>query len=139
MKKLLSILGTITLVGAVAPNVVACHNKKLVTNESVTAKDLQVFNEIQAKAEDKIEQKIKNIPYIDSIKNNLSKIYTKINKEDSDYYQLKLSDSEDNKIATYFINSFTKIFDSVNHDLQNEYSNYFANELPLTLNDKKIL
>ncbi|WP_253301600.1 lipoprotein [Spiroplasma endosymbiont of Phyllotreta cruciferae] len=137
MKKLLSILGTITLVGTVAPNVVACHNKKLVTNESITAKDLQVFNEIQAKAGEKINQKIKNIPYIDSIKSNLSKIYSKVNKGDTDSYQLKLSNPEDNKIVTYFINSFTKIFDNVNHDLQNEYSNYFVDEMPLTLDDEK--
>ncbi|KAF0849867.1 lipoprotein [Spiroplasma poulsonii] len=48
MKKLLSILGTITLVGTVAPNVVACHNKKNLSNESITAKDIKVFNRLLA-------------------------------------------------------------------------------------------
>ncbi|WP_426605663.1 lipoprotein [Spiroplasma endosymbiont of Glossina fuscipes fuscipes] len=138
MKKLLSILGAITLVGTVTPNVISCHNKKVVNNDDAgTAKDLEVLDEIEAKAIEKINQKIKNIPYVDSMKNNLSKIYSKVNKGDTEPYRLKLNNSDDNKLATYFINNFTKIFDDVNRDLQNEYSNYFTNELPLTLDDQK--
>ncbi|WP_424526476.1 lipoprotein [Spiroplasma endosymbiont of Glossina fuscipes fuscipes] len=51
MKKLLSILGAITLVGTVTPNVISCHNKKVVNNDDAgTAKNLEVLNEIQTKA-----------------------------------------------------------------------------------------
>ncbi|WHQ36740.1 lipoprotein [Spiroplasma sp. SV19] len=137
MKKLLSILGTITLTGTVVPNVVACHSKKPLSTESLTAKDIQVFNEIQAKAETKMKEKITKIPYIDSGQNNLGKIYSKVNKDDTEPYQLRLKNPEDNTLAAYFINSFKNVFDSVNRDLQNEYSNYFPNTLPLTLDDEK--
>ncbi|WP_419334536.1 lipoprotein [Spiroplasma endosymbiont of Sarcophaga variegata] len=137
MKKLLSILGAVTLVGTVTPNVISYHNKKSIDKNEISSKDLTVFNEIQTKATEKINQKIKNNAYVDSSKNNPSKIYSKVNKGDIEPYQLKLSNSEDNKLATYFISDFTKIFDSVNRDLQNEYSNYFVNELPLKLDDER--
>ncbi len=117
MKKLLSILGAITLVGTVTPNVISCHNKKITNSTDISAKDLEVFNEIQTKASKKINQKIKSNTYVDSLKNNLSKIYSKVNKGDTEPYQLKLSNLEANKLATYFINDFTRIFDSVNRDL----------------------
>ncbi|KAF0851909.1 MAG: hypothetical protein EIB84_06630 [Spiroplasma poulsonii] len=61
MKKLLSILGTITLVGTVAPNVVACHNKKNLSNESITAKDIKVFNRLLALLVKKLQIFVKKI------------------------------------------------------------------------------
>ncbi len=62
MKKLLSIFGAITLVGTVTPNVISCHNKKVVNNDAAgTAKDLEVLNEIEAKATKKLLKKLNQI------------------------------------------------------------------------------
>ncbi|QCO24348.1 hypothetical protein SRED_002842 [Spiroplasma melliferum] len=52
-------------------------------------------------------------------------------------YQLNLSNAEDKKLANYFINDFTKIFETVNYNLQNEYSNYFPNSMPLTFDEDR--
>ncbi|WHQ37206.1 lipoprotein [Spiroplasma sp. SV19] len=137
MKKLLSILGAITLVGAVTPNVISCHNKKAVNNDNTgTVKDLEVLNEIQAKATKKITEKLKTKMYVDSLKNNLGKIFTKVN-DTNQTYRLKLTSGDDSQLGAYFINDFKNVFDNVNHDLQNEYSNYFTDKMPLTLDDDR--
>ncbi len=97
-----------------------------------TARDLEVLSEIQNKAVTAITEKIKEKMYIDSGKNNLAKIYAKVDNGNS-MYKLNLNNAEDKKLANYFINDFTKIFETVNYNLQNEYSNYFPNIMLLRI------
>ncbi|WP_101519291.1 lipoprotein [Spiroplasma melliferum] len=136
MKKLLSVLGVVTLVGTSVPNITACHKKTTVKKEDTTARDLEVLSEIQTKAVTAITEKIKEKMYVDSGKNNLAKIYEKVDSGNS-VYRLNLSNAEDKKLANYFINDFTKIFETVNYNLQNEYSNYFPNSMPLTFDEDR--
>lgn len=136
MKKLLSVLGVVTLVGTSVSNITACHKKTTVKKEDTTARDLEVLSEIQTKAVTAITEKIKEKMYVDSGKNNLAKIYEKVDSGNS-MYQLNLSNAEDKKLANYFINDFTKIFETVNYNLQNEYSNYFPNSMPLTFDEDR--
>ncbi|MFJ1522536.1 lipoprotein [Spiroplasma sp. ald] len=135
MKKLLSVLGVVTLAGTGVSNIVACHTKTKVKKEDTTARDLEVLSEIQNKAVTAITEKIKEKMYVDSGKNNLAKIYAKVDNGNS-MYQLNLNNAEDKKLANYFINDFTKIFETVNYNLQNEYSNYFPNSMPLNFDEE---
>ncbi|MFW4370815.1 MAG: lipoprotein [Spiroplasma sp. hy2] len=135
MKKLLSVLGAVTLVGTGVSNIVACHTKTKTKKEDTTARDLEVLSEIQNKAVTAITEKIKEKMYVDSSKNNLAKIYAKVDNGNS-MYQLNLNNAEDKKLANYFINDFTKIFETVNYNLQNEYSNYFPNSMPLNFDEE---
>ncbi len=136
MKKLLSVLGVVTLAGTGVSNIVACHTKTNVKKEDTTARDLEVLSEIQNKAVTAITEKIKEKMYIDSGKNNLAKIYAKVDNGNS-MYKLNLNNAEDKKLANYFINDFTKIFETVNYNLQNEYSNYFPNSMPLNFDEER--
>ncbi|MFW4370816.1 MAG: lipoprotein [Spiroplasma sp. hy2] len=135
MKKLLNVLGAVTLVGTGVSNIVACHTKTKTKKEDTTASDFEVLSEIQNKAITAITEKIKEKMYVDSGKNNLAKIYAKVDNGNS-MYQLNLNNAEDKKLANYFINDFTKIFETVNYNLQNEYSNYFPNSMPLNFDEE---
>ncbi|WP_348735961.1 lipoprotein [Spiroplasma endosymbiont of Ammophila pubescens] len=136
MKKLLSVLGAVTLVGTGVSNIVTCHTKTKTKKEDTTARDIEVLSEIQNKAVTAITEKIKEKMYVDSGKNNLAKIYAKVDNVNS-MYQLNLNNAEDKKLANYFINDFTKIFETVNYNLQNEYSNYFPNSMPLNFDEER--
>ncbi|UZQ29092.1 MAG: lipoprotein [Spiroplasma phoeniceum] len=136
MKKLLSVLGAVTLVGTGVSNIAACHTKTNAKKEDTTAHDLEVLSEIQNKAVTAITEKIKEKMYVDSGKNNLAKIYEKVDNGNS-IYQLNLNNAEDKKLANYFINDFTKIFETVNYNLQNKYSNYFPNSMPLNFDEER--
>ncbi|WP_353487102.1 lipoprotein, partial [Spiroplasma phoeniceum] len=108
MKKLLSVLGVVTLAGTGVSNIAACHTKTKTKKEDTTARDIEVLSEIQNKAVTAITEKIKEKLYVDSGKNNLAKIYAKVDNGNS-MYQLNLNNAEDKKLANYFINDFTKI------------------------------
>ncbi|UZQ29093.1 MAG: lipoprotein [Spiroplasma phoeniceum] len=136
MKKLLSVLGAVTLVGTGVSNIAACHTKTNTKKEDTTAHDLEVLSQIQNKAVTAITEKTKEKMYVDSGKNNLAKIYAKVNNGNS-MYQLNLNNAEDKKLANYFINDFTKIFETVNYNLKNEYSNYFPNTMPLNFDEER--
>lgn len=135
MKKLLSVLGAVTLVGIGVSNIASCDKNTKTKKEDTTARDLEVLSQIQNKAVTAITEKIKEKMYVDSGKNNLEKIYAKVDSGNS-MYQLNLNNAEDKKLANYFINDFTKIFETVNYNLQNEYSNYFTNIMPLNFDEE---
>ncbi|AOX43751.1 hypothetical protein S100390_v1c04080 [Spiroplasma sp. NBRC 100390] len=137
MKKLLTIWSVITLTGTTGPNVVSCNKQNNEEVEDDTyGKDLEVLNEIKTKASQDISNYLKARMYIDSNKNNLEDIYKRVNLRNSSY-QLNLNKSDDKKLTNYFINEFNNVFDYVNQNLKNTYSNYFPDKMPLTFEEDK--
>ncbi len=139
MKKFLCLLGAFILTATGASGVVAC-NKKLQTNKledyDNLNSDLKTSLEIKRKAKKYFNEEINNLEIIDVKGNNDIDIDLILKKVSSDKkYTLNSDNPDERKIKKYFINLFKKILDKVNNTLQNEYSNYYYNSLPILIED----
>lgn len=139
MKKFLSLLGAVSLIATGSISVVAC-NKKLQINQledyNNFNSDLKTVLEIKRKAKKYFNEEINNLEIIDVRGNHDIDIDLILKKVSGDKkYTLNSDNPDEKKIKEYFINLFKKILDKVNNNLQNEYSNYYFNSLPILNED----
>lgn len=137
MKKLLSLLATISLITTGASSVVACNKKvqinKLEDYDNLNW-DLKTALEIKRKAKKYFNEEINNLEMIDGKEGvAIDLILKKVSSDKK--YTLNSDNPDERKIKKYFINLFKKILDRVNNTLQNEYSNYYFDSLPILIQD----
>lgn len=136
MKKLLSIIGIFSLTITTGTNNIVACNKKLQPNkleyDDKSNLDLNTALEIKNKTKKYFNNEINNLEIIDC-NEDIDLILKKVNNNKK--YTLNSDNPDEKKIKQYFINLFKKIVDKVNNILQNEYSNYFIDSLPILIQD----
>lgn len=128
MKKLLSILGTVSLTATGASSVVACkittkENEKF--EETDLSKDLRILSTISEKINKEFKKSLfkENILLTD---NNLSKAYDWVNANKPSLI-LRFDNTEHQNFKKYLLKYFYEIFNDINQQIKDEYSNYYQN------------
>ncbi|WP_425380162.1 lipoprotein [Spiroplasma endosymbiont of Stenodema calcarata] len=135
MKKLLSLLGVFSLTVTSATAVVSCKpNSKEEPDDN--SQHTNILLELKQKAESKIKNLLKSYLYFDSKQNPLlANLYNKVNENDQNY---ELTAAVDHEYIVFFNQILQKVVIVVNADLREEYSNYYLNSVPITLENEKI-
>ncbi|WP_425379800.1 lipoprotein [Spiroplasma endosymbiont of Stenodema calcarata] len=143
MKKLLGILGTITLVGTGTTSVISCSNKADNNDDpddqTQTAKDQKTLNAISKRASNELQQYASSNTLVDETKYDISfeKIYQMVT-EDKPSVPVAVDNPDAVKILQLIRTGFDAEFDNVNRGIIDDYSNYYVTTKPLTIVDSSI-
>lgn len=142
MKKLLVMLGVFNF-SVVSPGlIISCVAKPNTDQEENNGidyqGDLKILNEITKKvsaAFQKYAMEKALVDINDYPTNGLEKLFTMVSKKQSQR-QLNLNDENVGSGLNALINGFLTIFDNVNREIADQYSNYYINTLPLSADVK---
>ncbi|WHQ37287.1 lipoprotein [Spiroplasma sp. SV19] len=143
MKKLLSVLGTITLVGAGTTTVISCTNMIVDDNApndvSAAAKDAKVLNEISKRASNDLETYAAKKMMIDETKYDISfeKLYQMVSSEKPSAV-IDVNNPDAAKILQLVRTGFNAEFDNINNAIINDYPNYYPTGEPLAVIENSV-
>ncbi|WP_424526448.1 hypothetical protein [Spiroplasma endosymbiont of Glossina fuscipes fuscipes] len=142
MKKLLVILGVFNfsvvspglIIGCIAkPNIMQTEN-----NDIDYQGDLKILNEITKKVSTVFQKYAMEKTLVDindySTK-ELEKLFTMVNSKQTQW-QLNLDNENVGSGLNALVNSFINVFDNVNREIADQYSNYYINAMPLSVDTK---
>ncbi|AOX44312.1 hypothetical protein S100390_v1c09760 [Spiroplasma sp. NBRC 100390] len=141
MKKLLVILGVFD-VSVVSPNLLtSCVIKPIISqidNGIDYQGDLRILNEITKKISTMLQKYAIEKTLIDindySIQ-EFEKLFTMMTSNKTQE-ELKLDDKNIAAALNALVNGFMAVFNNVNRDVANQYSNYYINTMPLKVDEK---
>ncbi|WHQ36573.1 hypothetical protein [Spiroplasma sp. SV19] len=137
MKKVLALLGTCSLITTGVTTVISCSTKPDVNpaeDDNDIRKDLDVLLSIMNEAHTAFlnyanEKAVLNIDdYKIPELNQLFGLVNSSKKEDD----LDLKTVFGEQINNFFENNFKSVFDNINRQIANEYSNYYVDSMPFT-------
>ncbi|WHQ37247.1 hypothetical protein [Spiroplasma sp. SV19] len=142
MKKILMILGVLNF-SVVSPSlIVSCVTKQSPSQDENNGidyqGDLKILNEITKKvstAFQKYAMEKSLVDINDYSTGNLEKLFTMVNSNQPQQ-QLSLNDENITLGLTVLINGFKAVFDNVNREIANQYSNYYIDTMPLNVDLK---
>lgn len=133
MKKLLIILGAVSLTTTGASNVVACKKLKEKQKKHIEENnnDIKTWNKIQQETANMFLNELKQEETVYQISDSDSNLYTEV----SNTNQTKNTDltGTEGNIITQKIKSK---LDNINNKIKNEYNNFYYNSEPIKINDK---
>lgn len=129
MKKILSILGVVSLITTWASDVIACKKEKTSVDNNFLEKnnDLEIWNTIQKKVVNNFLNQMTKEKTVFEINN--SKLYSKVSNAKESIDIEKIEDTESNLVRQIIISNLTKI----NNEIKNEYSNFYYNYEPIKI------
>lgn len=130
MKKILALLGTCSLITTGVTTIVSCSSKPAVdpgTDDNDIGKDLDVLLKIMNEAHEAFlnyanEKAVLDINYQIP---ELDQLFDLVSSEEPEV-ELQLDKPFGEKINNFFENDFKTIFDYVNRQIVQEYSNYYV-------------
>ncbi|AOX44357.1 hypothetical protein S100390_v1c10210 [Spiroplasma sp. NBRC 100390] len=143
MKKLLNLLGVFSLLTSGAITVVSCTPKTNNENGDGTEeindghKDVEILNKIS----EKVSTSFENLSFKEDIERNnpyMLVAYTRVS-DSKKTYQLNDKDQDDLAIKNEFLTTFRAVFDNVNREIKNEYSNYYPNSEPVSFSENDVM
>ncbi|WHQ37173.1 lipoprotein [Spiroplasma sp. SV19] len=143
MKKLLSLLGVFALSTTGAITVVSCSSKADNNNgdgsEEIddSHKDVEILNKIS----EKVRESFENLSFKEDIERNnpyMLVAYTRVS-DSIKTYQLNDNNQDDLTIKNEFLTTFRAVFDNVNREIKNEYSNYYPNSNPVSFKESDVM
>ncbi|WP_368486568.1 lipoprotein [Spiroplasma sp. DGKH1] len=143
MKKLLTILSTLSLATTTATTIVACshHKDRNVEAESSASLDAKVLNDIVNKTNKYFLDFLNSNQYVDTTQYGsevFANFFNKVNKQEPTAV-IDIADSNFNQGINNINTIFKNYLDQINIKIAQEYSNVYVNSYPLTWNlDKNI-
>ncbi|AHF61038.1 hypothetical protein P344_03660 [Spiroplasma mirum ATCC 29335] len=141
MKKLLIILGTISLTAGAITTLIACTGSKTnnATSGATTTKDAKVLNNIVNKTNKYFLDFLNSNQYVDTTQYGsevFANFFNKVNKQEPTAV-IDIADSNFNQGINNINTIFKNYLDQINIKIAQEYSNVYVNSYPLTWNLEK--
>ncbi|WP_425379977.1 hypothetical protein [Spiroplasma endosymbiont of Stenodema calcarata] len=142
MKNLLSLLGTFLLTTSGTITVMSCTPKASKDNSdgqdemNDSFRDIEIINKISQKVRENFE----NLSFKEDIERNnayMSVAYTRVSDKNKTY-ELDDKNKDDLAIKNEFLSTFRAVFDNVNREIKNEYSNYYINSDPISFKESDV-
>ncbi|AHF61142.1 hypothetical protein P344_04380 [Spiroplasma mirum ATCC 29335] len=141
MKKLLIILGTISLTVGAITTLIACTGSKTnnATPGATTTKDAKVLNNIVNKTNKYFLDFLNSNQYVDTTQYGsevFANFFNNVNKQEPTAV-IDIADSNFNQGINNINTIFKNYLDQINIKIAQEYSNVYVNSYPLTWNMEK--
>ncbi|WP_419334441.1 lipoprotein [Spiroplasma endosymbiont of Sarcophaga variegata] len=143
MKKLLSILGTITLISTGTTFLISCSNKMTddnePTDEPAAAKDAKILNEISKRASNSLQKYASKKSMIDETNYDISfeKLYKMVTLTNPSVV-LAIDNPDVAKILQLIRTGFNAEFENINREIINDYPNYYPTAEQLAVVENSI-